>query len=417
MLIEFSVSNFRSFRGRQTFSMVAAPRLKKKGNVFHPSVDGEKLPSLLRVAAIYGPNASGKSNLIRAMGAIVKLVSRKPTDIDEPLSAFPFRFDTELAEKPSCFELHFIVNKQRYQFEVDITSERIVRELLYSFPRGKETLLYERKYDSAGEKYNMGDLLEGGQELHKLWQNSTSPRMLFISQAVANSSEELSQLRLPFSWLHGGMEAMIHGELLDTWTNVLQKMGSKYPELSEDLSDFLEDIDIPVSHIQFEDNVGQRNLSDLSQASVNRNKMRIKTTLTHKTAIGEAKFDFEEESEGTKGLMAFWLPWMILNNGRNNLSVLAIDELDSSLHPEIVASVVRAHLNTDAESQLIFTTHDTHLMDAKLLRRDQFWLCERDQAGATNLRSVHDFDGREGEDIEKRYYEGRYRGLPILRNM
>jgi AAA15 family ATPase/GTPase len=92
-----------------------------------------------------------------------------------------------------------------------------------------------------------------------------------------------------------------------------------------------------------------------------------------------------------------------------------IDELDSSLHPKIIALLVEKHIKSRDQGQLIFTTHDTHLMDTKLLRRDQFWITERDGNGATKLRSIHDFKGRDSEDIEKRYYEGRYRGLPIVK--
>ncbi len=87
--------------------------------------------------------------------------------------------------------------------------------------------------------------------------------------------------------------------------------------------------------------------------------------------------------------------------------------MPSSLHPKIVASLIAQHLQRDPPSQLIFTTHDTHLMDTKLLRRDQFWITERDVNGSTQLRSIHDFEGRESEDVEKRYYEGRYRGLVL----
>jgi AAA15 family ATPase/GTPase len=97
------------------------------------------------------------------------------------------------------------------------------------------------------------------------------------------------------------------------------------------------------------------------------------------------------------------------------LELVSIDELDTSLHPQIVARLIKQHLQLKAPRQLIFTTHDTHLMDTRILRRDQIWLTERDINGATQLRSVHDFEGRESEDVEKRYYEGRYRGLPILR--
>ena len=145
---------------------------------------------------------------------------------------------------------------------------------------------------------------------------------------------------------------------------------------------------------------------------------KVKATLTHKTAIGSAEFDFSEESEGTKNLIAFHLPWHLMMNtsaAAKKWKTLVVDELDSSLHPKIVANLILQLLNSDKQAQLIFTTHDTHLMNTKILRRDQLWLTERDMNGATQLRSIHDFKGRETEDVEKRYYEGRYRGLPLIR--
>ncbi len=139
--------------------------------------------------------------------------------------------------------------------------------------------------------------------------------------------------------------------------------------------------------------------------------------MTHKTVLGEAQIDFSEESEGTKNLFGFALPWRLVQakSPEYATSILAIDEFDSSLHPDIVATLVRKHIESDTAGQLIFTTHDTHLMTTKLLRRDQFWLTERDANGATQLRSIHDFEGSEEEELERRYFEGRYRALPLVR--
>jgi AAA15 family ATPase/GTPase len=163
----------------------------------------------------------------------------------------------------------------------------------------------------------------------------------------------------------------------------------------------LNDNDIPVTTIR-STNISQTLLPAKEQP---------RTTLTHKTALGEAQFDFDEESEGTKNLFGFAIPWRLARNS----SVFAIDEFDSSLHPDIVTTLVRKHIESDTPTQLIFTTHDTHLMTTKLLRRDQFWLTERDANGATQLRAIHDFEGSEDEDLEKRYFEGRYRALPLVR--
>lgn len=416
MLIEFSVSNYRSFREKQTFSMVAAPRLKKGDNVFKPVVKGEKLPDLLKVAAIYGPNASGKSNLIKALGIVGYIANRQPSAQFTPILVSPFRFDPQLANQPSRIELHFVCAEQRYAFELALTQERIVEERLVAFPKGKETLLYERRYSSSGDEYIFGPQLEGGQDLHELWKKATGSQVLFLAQAVANSSEELKQLREPLTWLQTGF-IMVSGGM-DNWTNHSQELAKKYPSFAEEISLFLQDVDVPVTNIRV-DQIQSSSLGGLSaglQLSISE-KPKSKMVLTHKTALGEAEFDFLEESEGTKNLIGFWLPWSV--HAESSLSkerrTLVVDELDSSLHPEIVVSLVSKYIKSDSPAQIIFTTHDTHLMDAKLLRRDQFWLTERDANGATQLRSIHDFEGRESEDLEKRYYEGRYRGLPFVR--
>jgi predicted ATP-dependent endonuclease of OLD family len=413
MLIEFSISNYRSFREKQTFSMVAAPRLKKGDNVFKPVVKGEKLPDLLKVAAIYGPNASGKSNLIKAFEIVSDIAKRQPSAQTTLLPVTPFRFDSELADQPTRIELHFICAEQRYEFELALTQQRIVHERLVAYPNGKETLLYERQHLSSGDEYTFGQQLEGGKDLHELWKKATSAQMLFIAQAVANSSEELTQLRQPLKWLQDGF-LVVSGNM-DGWANASQELAEEHTSFAEEISLFLQDVDVPVTSIRINkiESNPVKSLADLLPQSIN-SKPKSKTLLTHKTALGEAEFDFHEESEGTKNLIGFWLPWDIHTNGFVK-GALIVDELDSSLHPEIVIALVAKHLKSEISTQLIFTTHDTHLMDAKLLRRDQFWLTERDANGATQLRSIHDFEGRESEDLEKRYYEGRYRGLPFVR--
>jgi AAA15 family ATPase/GTPase len=416
MLIEFSISNFRSFREKQTFSMVAAPRLKKGDNVFKPVVKGDKLPDLLKVAAIYGPNASGKSNLIKALDIVRDISNRQPSTQPKPLPVTPFRFDPQLADQASRIELHFIYAEQRYEFELALTQERIVQERLVAFPKGKETLLYERRHLLSGEEYTFGQQLEGGKDLHELWKKATGPQVLFLAQAVSNSSEELKQLKEPLTWLQTGF-MIVFGDM-NVWANSSQGLAERHLFFAEELSSFLQEVDVPVTNIRFDQiqsNLAERISTGLLQ-SVSA-KPKSKTVLTHRTALGEAEFDFQEESEGTKNLIGFWLPWSI--HAESSLAresrTLIVDELDSSLHPEIVVSLVAKHIKSDAPAQLIFTTHDTHLMDTKLLRRDQFWLTERDANGATKLRSIHDFEGRESEDLEKRYYEGRYRGLPFVR--
>ncbi len=405
MLIEFSVSNFRSFREKQTLSMVAAPRLHKRENVFKPEPKSEKFPDLLKVAVIYGPNASGKSNLLKAL-EVVRLIARQTPSADSGtlLPVTPFLFDATLSNQPSEFELHFIQAGLRYQFNLAATNKRIVSEKLLVFPKGKETLLYSRQNSDAGELYNFGDLLTQSQvsTILESWKKLTPPKLLFIAQAIANSSETDNPLKDPFEWIKES------GEFLLTSMNDAMNFPHKFIQgggFGEHIAQFLREVDVPISNVRFEQTETPKVDSYIHD---------IKTFFTHKTALGEAELSYENQSEGTKNLFLFWLPWQF----KERLpwtKLLIVDELDSSLHPEIVARLVEKHINSAKPSQLIFSTHDTHLMDAKILRRDQFWITERDMNGATQLRSIYDFEGRESEDIEKRYYEGRYRGLPLIK--
>jgi AAA15 family ATPase/GTPase len=422
MLIEFSVSNFRSFRERQTLSMVAAPRLRKRENVFKPELTGEKFPDLLKVAVIYGPNASGKSNLLKALDVVRQIAYREPSTRDVPLPIAPFRFDASLADQPSVFELHFIHAGIRYQFNIAATSERIVGEKLVAFPKGRESMLYERQHTAQGESYSFGTQLKTGLsvELLAVWQKLTPPRLLFIAQAVANSSEDTNPLKAPFEWLKESSYSLLNG--MDSMASAAQRLAGKNELHAESIASFLREVDVPISNIRIETVetpetrlnalAGLTNKEEQSATSVT---TKNKTILTHKTALGEADLSYEDESDGTKNLIGFWLPWITKTLSQDRDRLLVVDELDSSLHPKIVAGLVEKHINSETTSQLIFTTHDTHLMDAKLLRRDQFWITERDINGATKLRSIHDFEGRDSEDIEKRYYEGRYRGLPFVK--
>ncbi len=414
MLIEFSIANFRSFRERQTLSMVAAPRMHKRENVFKPVIEEKNFPDLLKAAVIYGPNASGKSNLLKALEVLETMALRAPNHT-KPLPVSPFRFDPDLVNKPSMFEVHFIHQATRYRFDLAMTADRIHHERLCMYPKGKETLLYDRVFVDGQEVYDFGLTMEGGEALINIWKNLTPPAVLFLVQAVNNSSEELKQLRQPYEWFLNGLRSYLDG-MNEMPKYVKDKVTINFPESTQDISSLLRDIDVPVTQLKVEETPNHQAVVDDSQAvdAKNKNlKALTKATFTYRTALGEADFSYDEQSEGTKNLIGFWLPWYLKIN--NAIDVLIVDELDTSLHPLIVQALVKKHIQEKNPSQLIFTTHDTHLMDAKVLRRDQFWITERDMNGATRLRCVHEFEGRDNEDLEKRYYEGRYRGLPFVK--
>lgn len=423
MLIDFSVENFKSFRDKQTFSMEAAPYLRNKSNVFKPALKGEKPPSLLKIAAIYGPNASGKSNLVSALNLINKLLNSDRDHSSSILPVSPFRFDKELSNQPSRFEINFISEAIKYRFEISLTSERITYESLTQYYSGKPVPLYVRSFINGAEEYSIKGPLEGDDILHNAWINLTSPKQVFLSQAVTNSNENLKQLRIPFDWLNTNLRS--NPESLSDFVDIMQIMNNELPDinLSNGLADFLSELDIPIAKIDFNNTSRLDDIRALSKLPDDDGKNSIrevfnrdKVIYIHKTDLGEASFSFNEESEGTKNLSGFNLMWTILTNS-SDFNSMVFDELDSSLHPKIIEQLVVKLLNSKIHTQLIFTTHNTHLMDSKLLRRDQFWIAERDNNGATRLASIYDYQGRESEDIEKRYFEGRYRGLPNTFNI
>jgi AAA domain, putative AbiEii toxin, Type IV TA system len=288
-------------------------------------------------------------------------------------------------------------------------------------------VIYERRYDGSSETYTFGPSLmaEANRDVADAWKKLTSPTVLFIAQAVANSSDDMQVLRAPFEWLSDSSLSLMNG--MKSMATAAQNLISE-GHSADEISSFLRELDVPIAKVTVEPIDGGplgSSLAQLTQPPLTglasampprsrRERARYKTTLTHRTALGEADIAYDDESEGTKNLFGFWLPWVTKDPGDDHpRCLLEVDEIDSSLHPKIVEALVARHLSAPQVSQLIFTTHDTHLMDSKLLRRDQIWLTERDANGATQLRSIHEFKGRQSEDVEKRYYEGRYRGLPL----
>jgi AAA15 family ATPase/GTPase len=397
MLIEFKVSNYRSFNEEVVFSMAATPRLRKANNTFKTDLKKDALPPLLKTAAIYGPNASGKSNFVKALGTLKNVfhfsdAERKVFDVQ------PFKLN-EPNNTVSKFCIAFVHEGMRYEFGLWLTKERVIKEWLKYYPLGQEVLLFERQCNAGTltDDYQFGSQLEGDAALHQLWKNVVSSKALFIKQAAANSNETFKQLKQPVKWFEGlfvtGIQDMKY--LIKTAQSVLVNHSNSL----EAAVNLISSADIPITRIA------------IKQSSDFLGIDTFETKMTHDLGGQEVEFDFEDESDGTKNLFAIAPLWEL---SQEDFKVFIFDEFDSSLHPEIVAKLVEEQSNNPNNSQLIFTTHDTHLMSKKILRRDQFWFVERTRQGSSRMTSLYEYKGSEGEDIEKRYYQGRYRALPVL---
>lgn len=417
MLIEFSLANFRSLRERQTLTLARAKGEElAKTNTFTTKAVNEF--QLLRSAAIYGPNAGGKSNFLLALQVMKKLVVESATRLrrGDKLPVTPFRLSKATQGAPSEFEVLFIVDGVRYQYGFAATEQRIHEEWLLAYPRGRAQRWFGREWDKHKKQYNwdLGNQLSGEKQL---WQKSTRENALFLSTAVQLNSEQLQPI---YDWFR----TTLRMANLSGWSPGFsaslceQEDKTKVMEFlhAADLS--IEDILVerkPFDATELPDDMPNYVKKALAEEMGDKELVDIKTV--HKSDEGEAiTFDFDEESDGTRKLFSFAGPWLdSLANGY----VLFIDELHDNLHPRLVQFLVQLFHNDETNpknAQLVFTTHETSILNQDVFRRDQIWFCEKDKRQASVLYPLTDFSPRKGrENLELAYFSGRYGALPYIK--
>lgn len=411
MLIEFRVRNYRSIRDEVVISFVASND-KKLGESHLAETGIKTLPNLLRSALIYGPNASGKSTLLQAL-AFMRGVVAESAMLMPPGQTFnvqPFRLDKDWVAQPTEFEITFLLGGVRHQYGFSLTPERIVDEWLLVYRTAKPQQWFRRTFDKTTQSstYEFSTHLTGPR---KLWQETTRPNALFLSTAAQLNSEMIGPV---FRWL---VEQPIYfaaglSPLPDLTTQLLQTEVGKRA-----VRDFLASADISISDVLSVPRQGfhQNIMFGPEGTQVTREEREILTPqFVHNTEHGSASFELHEESQGTQRLYALAAPVLdVLKHGR----LLIVDELDSSLHPLLVRRLVRMFHQPELNphgAQLLFTTHDTSLLDRTLFRRDQIWFTEKDRDQATRLYPLTDFSPRESEAWEKGYLIGRYGAVPFF---
>ncbi len=414
MLVEFRVKNFRSLRDEQVLSLVASK--DKTLQDTHTVTTGIRAaPTVLRSAAIYGANASGKSNLIKALQYMRGVVTESATAI-QPGQLFavqPFQLDANSAQQPSEFEVTFLIEGVRYQYGFAMTSQRIVSEHLLVYKAFKPQRWFARHFDAetAKDVYDFGPGLKGAKNV---WEGATRPNALFLSMAVQLNSEALHPV---FDWFLNGL--VIFNEQAQLNPQISIQM-LKQANGRKEICSFLTAADISISDIDVETRkfAGQAVHFDLVAGKTELRAEEMEEHLLrfhHVTKQGKAVFDLMDESSGTRSLLFLTGPVLdVLNKGLT----LVIDELDTSLHTMLVRELVRlfhrSEINTGG-AQLVFTTHDTSLLDAPdLFRRDQVWFVEKDQDQASTLIGLSEFSPRKNEALERGYLMGRYGGVPFF---
>jgi AAA15 family ATPase/GTPase len=426
MLIGFSVGNYRSFKDVVTLSMVAAEEANDndeldKNNVFKVNQQF----SLLKSAAIYGANASGKSNLILAFNFMRRFVMNSAKlQITDKIDVEDFRLSTETVDKPSFFEIVFQLKNKTYRYGFEVTQKRVVSEWLFCTPRSRETKIFNRQ----GDKIEYSKNIEQGNMLKGLTKKNT----LFLSVAAQFNDSLAVEIVSWFGRL--GVVSGLNVELLKAITleYLSDRQDSDRQNLIDGVTKLIKKLDLSINNLNLETETRKisldslpQDLSDVVRNIISHSSGEIKST-TIKTyhpkydstgkIIELEIFDMDKhESDGTKKIFALSAPILdTLQKGE----VLVIDELDARLHPLMTRNIIElfnSQKTNPKNAQLIFTTHDINLLSHKFLRRDQIWFTEKNHQGATDLYSLVEFaDIKNNDTFEKDYIQGRYGAIPFI---
>lgn len=402
MIIELSVENFLSIKDKVTLSLDASASKKLSENL----IDG----SLLKSAVIYGANASGKSNLLRAILFMWQAVKLSHTlNVENKIPRVPFKLDQLTLTQPSKFEILFIYNSVKYKYSFSCTNDKIIDESLYYWPHGRAALIFGRtntnNYKFKSDKRKFEQIRE-----------QMNDNVLFLSRATALGNDKTKPA---YEFIVNNVVINYH----PVWVDMTLKKIYDEPILKNKILEILQKADFggildikvhketrKLNRMEFKVEKNMPSLSPVQQVDED----VYNTKFLHKRSDGQdVELTFDEESSGTEktfGLLGGIFD--VLDNGK----VMLIDELESSLHPSITQFLVRLFnsKHNKKNAQLIFTTHDTNLLNSSLFRRDQIYVCTKKPNKHTLLSSLLDFDLREDTNLEKAYLNGRVGGIPFI---
>ena len=435
MLVSFSVSNFRSFGDEETLNMVASNKLTEHPNHLVPIPGTGK--SVLRTALLYGANAAGKSNLVRAMRFAQRMIE---TQGEEIRGVDSFRFDAESATPPSSFEFRFLISGRVFVYGFDITSKRICGEWLSVVKGDDELVVFERdEADNARIESKTRSLLADEltfTTLEKLISLPLRPDQLLLNRAIGIGLPDSVQgptLSAVIRWLTRNLVILNpdhrESDILDRLDDddnfctfagrFLEGVGTgvgklKLEKTERDASDYERRLLKDGGSLK---RTGRSRESDVVPMVDGSNRVISRRLIAeHPLPSGSGRLSFSEESDGTRQLLHL-MP--VLDSPPDEGRVVVIDELDRSLHPLICWEFLRFFSETTPgeHKQLIVTTHEAHLLNQDLLRRDEYWFVEKDAKQQSRLVSLSDFKVRNDLQVEKGYLQGRFGAIPVIGSM
>jgi uncharacterized protein len=428
MLIEYTIENFRSIANKTKFSMVPARGTSKAYNLI-PLSKNSNYKNLLKSSVIYGPNASGKSNIINALTIVKRMVinsknNNKGDNFDNEYQ--PFILDSQHSNSPCYFELLFINNEIEYKYSFSYNLEKIVTEELSYFIKKKEVYIYKRKENDF-------EPFIDHQELNSLFSH-TGDNVLFLSKA----NNEYKKFGPIFEWFNKNLKTL--GPLSKLNDKFSIRYMNKSNENKEKILKFLQYADFDISNIsgEFKKFDDFKNLLDhvfshksssleisLTKGDTDNNIDRSKELEITELKSVRKKVDGSEiiqeflnfESSGT--IQFFKISGIWLDALQDHQRILTIDEFEINLHPDLQKYLVEVFLDPKINiknSQLILITHNTRLLSTKLFRREQIWFTEKNpDTKSTEILSLYDYEERTDKSIEKGYFFGRYGGLPNIK--
>ena len=428
MIISFSLENWMSFRDPVTFSMVATRERQHAGRV--PGLK-KYSAKVLPIAAIYGGNASGKTNFFKALSFAQQLVvmGTRPGGL---IPVQPFLLDDRCAGQPSRFCFGLLVDKTLYEFSFAATCKMVLEEKLVRIGSASEKVLYHRRDGKPNFHRSLA-----GKEFLRFAFRGTRDNQLFLTNSV---SQNIDEFRPVHDWFEHQLRMVApddrfgaFGPLLDERFLLQSTMNELLPQFDtgiERLSDqevSFEDLPLPGElKRRIREDVREGTLLQLDgpnneQLVITRKGGEIRArklvTWHPKTDGTEVRFEMNQESDGSRRVINL-LPAFLELSEQDSTSVYVIDELDRSLHTMLTRDLLDAYLNscsTESRAQLLLTIHDVQLMDQQLLRRDEMWLTKRGADEASSLYSFCEFkDARYDKDVRKSYLLGRLGGVPQL---
>jgi len=422
MLLEFSVKNFLSIKDEVIFSLYASSEIKghEERNLI-PVVVGQYI---LKTAVVYGANASGKSNLIKAMGFMGSVIANSlKLNPNEPIVSsqnYPsFQLHPETAKMPVEMEISFLYQDIYYHYGFALDAHKIHREWLYSAPQENESLLFERRLDDGEYKY---DIPETFSIANGFTQDQTLPANTLLLAVLAKFTD--SPARRVMEWM-GNTFNVISSPDEEAYE------GFTYSKLDEEdyrteILNFLKVADIGIEDVFLEsvtatdwpNNIPKKLRKQLKQLVSTEEAKRV--VFQHNIfndsgkVSGKKHWGQNHESAGTQKLFALSGPLIeTLRKGE----ILVIDELDAKLHPmmmRFLLDLFHSQAHNPHGAQLIFATHDTQLLSPRFFRRDQVWFTEKNSYGATELYSLADFELDDAADFSRDYFQGRYNAVPFI---